>query len=75
MKVQVELFGELGLGAEESPVLLELGPGSTVADAISQLQFRSGEVWLAKIGQALVDRDHRLQDGDTLVLFPAVGGG
>ena len=75
MMVSVQLVGDLGRRTEESPIRLQVRQGSTVAEVIALLELRSGEVWLAKVGQSLVGRDRRLEEGDLVVLLPPVGGG
>jgi sulfur carrier protein ThiS len=75
MKIVVRLYGGLQSAAVSDRGTLDLPKDGTVADAIAALGFRSGEVWLTKLEDELVDRKRRLRSGDELLLIPPIGGG
>jgi molybdopterin converting factor small subunit len=75
MKVTIRLQGDLRRHVPSSPQETDLPDGATVSDAIAALGIRPGEVWLVRLDEELVDKDHILQTGDELSLIPPVAGG
>lgn len=79
MQVRVKLMASLrnqvppeARGAAQ----LELEPGATVTTALEKLSIPSAHVHLVMInGSAEPERNHPLNDGDELVIFPPVAGG
>lgn len=74
MRVTVKLFATLREGrfkAEEK----ELVDGSRVLDVFGMLNMKSEEIAICLVNGRDADEHHILKDGDTLALFPPVGGG
>ncbi|MBM7867770.1 MoaD/ThiS family protein [Heliobacterium gestii] len=55
--------------------LMEFPAGSAVRDALSVLAIPEKEVAICMVNGHSKEIDHILSDGDTLSLFPPVGGG
>lgn len=74
MQVNVKLFATLRQGrfAEERR---ETASGTTVADMIGELGIPEREVTLVFINGRHAGNETELKDGDTLALFPPIGGG
>jgi sulfur-carrier protein len=74
MKVTVKLFATFRIGrfGEESR---EYPQGTTVGSVITELSLPLDEIGATLINHRHVEEDHQLQDGDTLSIFPLVGGG
>jgi molybdopterin converting factor small subunit len=49
--------------------------GTTVADVVDGLSLPRAEVGIIMINSRHADFDRRLAEGDTLALFPLLGGG
>ena len=75
MEISVRLLGNLRRHATAGPLQIEIREGTTVTEAIELLGLRPGEVWLAKLGEQLVEMNRPLREGDELLLIPPVGGG
>ena len=81
MKVEALYFGVLKDFFEAERDIVELAPGSTVADLLKQL--RDGDaaepaVWKSlaiAVNQEYVSADYVLHDGDEVGLLPPVSGG
>ncbi len=81
MQLQVLYFAVFRerLGLEGEPLVLD--DGATVATALAALEGRHPIVrtlrgrFRVAVNQAMVGDDHRLTDGDELVLIPPVAGG
>jgi len=73
MRVTVKLFATFREGrfVEETR---EYAPAATVADAVSDLALE-GKVAIIFLNNRHARPDQPLSDGDTLALFPPVGGG
>lgn len=65
-------FPSLPLGAVMS---VELDEGATFGDLLLRIGIPHKEVKLALLNGIPCTIDQVLQDGDTLSLFPAIGGG
>lgn len=74
LHVTVKLFATLREG-RFSMRAMELAAGSTVADVARILAIPQEEVALIMVNHRHRDMDHVLADGETLALFPPVGGG
>jgi len=75
MDISVRLLGNLRRHAPTGSLQIEVQEGTTVAKVIELLGLRPGDVWLAKLGDQLVDMNHPLRGGGDLLLIPPIGGG
>ncbi len=74
MKITVKLFA--GFRNDRFKVDdLEFPENATVVDVLDALKINSPELGVAMINGRHVTREHVLADGETLSLFPKVGGG
>ena len=74
MRVTVKLFATFRDGrfkVEER----DLPEGSQVLDLLVPLRILPEEIAICLVNGRSVDEKHVLRDGDTLALFPPVGGG
>lgn len=74
MKVTVKLFAtfrEGRFGQEQR----EYAAGTTVGDILQELDLPSDEIGATLINHRHVEEDQPLQEGDSLSIFPLVGGG
>lgn len=74
MDVTVKLFatfrnGRFTVETREYPV------GTTVADVLAALEIPEDEIGATLVRSRHVEEDYILADGDTLSIFPLVGGG
>lgn len=74
MKVTVKLFATLRQRRFDIDTL-DLPPGTTVGDVIQKLGIPEKEVTLIFINGRHGELSSELRDGDTLGMFPPVGGG
>lgn len=74
MEVNVKLFATLRDGRFKEQTV-ELSDHSKVADVIGKFDLPFEEVAISMVNGRDVDNDYQLQNGDTLALFPPVGGG
>lgn len=74
MQVKVKLFVTLrdGRFKEESTNLNET---SRILDVIQKYDIPMEEVAICLVNGREADKEHSLQEGDTVSLFPPVGGG
>jgi molybdopterin converting factor small subunit len=74
MKVTVKLFASFRAGRFDiETVAYPLG--TTVADVADSLKLPSNELGIMMINNRHVKLDSLIADGDTLALFPLLGGG
>jgi len=74
MQVTVKLFATFRIGRfsiEER----SLREGTTVGQIVEELAIPKGELGILLVNSRHVDLDRELHDGDTLAIFPLVGGG
>lgn len=74
MNVTVKLFASFRAGRFD----IETGDypaGTTVADVADQLNLPQSELGIMMVNNRHVKLGHILVDGDTLALFPLLGGG
>lgn len=74
MNVKVKLFATFRtgrFGAEDR----EYEPGTTVRNVIDELSLPLDDIGATLINGRHVEEDCELQEGDTLSIFPLVGGG
>lgn len=74
MKVRVKLFASLRENNEKE-MDLDLAEGSTPLDVIARINICEKDVAIIMINGRGKGEDTPLKEGDTLSLFPAVGGG
>lgn len=74
MKITVKLFATLREGRPPLQTL-EFPEGKGVVEVIRALNIPEQEVALIFVNGRHADPEDRLKDGDTLALFPPVGGG
>lgn len=74
MRITIKLFATFRTGrfdVETRP----LPPGATVGAAIEELRIPRRELGIVLVNSVHASPDKVLEDGDTLALFPLVGGG
>lgn len=74
MQVKVKLFATLREGREKEQ-LMSLDDSATPADIFKVLNIPANEVAILFINGQDGEFDQPLKDGDTLSIFPPVGGG
>jgi molybdopterin converting factor small subunit len=74
MTIMVKLFATLREGRFDS-ALRQYTSRTTVADVMRDLALSDRDVALTLVNGRHADLDHALNDGDTLALFPPIGGG
>jgi molybdopterin converting factor small subunit len=74
MNVTVKLFASFRTGRFEIEPM-EFPPGTTVADVADSLKLPRNELGIMLINSRHVKLERLLEDGDTLALFPLLGGG
>ena len=74
MRITVKLFASLRTGRFDE-ASLELRDGATIADAIAAACIREGEATVIFRNSRHAETGEALTEGDTLSLFPPVGGG
>lgn len=74
MRITIRLFANLreGHAPEES---LELSPGTTVSAMIKELKVPESVVMLIFVNGRHASPETTLNEGDTVALFPPIGGG
>jgi molybdopterin converting factor small subunit len=74
MRITVRLFATLreGHAPEES---LELSPGATISAMIKELKLPESIVTLVFVNGRHASSETTLNEGDTVALFPPIGGG
>lgn len=74
MRVTVKLFATLRQGRFDIDTF-DLAENTTVGDIVTKLGIPRNEVTLIFVNGRHADRTTRLADGDSVALFPPVGGG
>ena len=74
MQVTVKLFAEFRRGRFISRTG-DYPPNTSVARVLEELELPEKEVGIALVNGRHADTDGTLKDGDTLSLFPLIGGG
>ncbi|OPY82221.1 MAG: ThiS family protein [Syntrophorhabdus sp. PtaU1.Bin153] len=74
MRVTTKLFATLRRGRFDIDTF-DLPEGATVDDIITKLGIPENEVTLIFVNGRRADRATQLADGDSVALFPPVGGG
>ena len=74
MKITVKLFASFRSGRFEVETV-DYPPGTTVADVADSLKLPQSELGIMMINNRHVKPERVLAEGDTLALFPLLGGG
>jgi molybdopterin converting factor small subunit len=74
MHITVKLFATLRQGKFDIDTL-DLPPGTTVGDIVKNLGIPEKEVTLIFVNGVHGELQTEVKDGDTVALFPPVGGG
>lgn len=74
MDITVKLFATFRTGRFTIETR-EYPDGTTVADVVRELKLSEQELGIMMVNSRHVKLDHRLAEGDTLALFPLLGGG
>jgi molybdopterin converting factor small subunit len=79
VKVEVQLFatlaGYLPAGAKGDSTILDVPPGTTVANLVESLGIPNDLECLTVVNGHDAAPAHRLAEGDVLSLFPPLAGG
>jgi len=74
MQVTIKLFATFREG-RFAVDKREYTQGTKVGLIVDELDIPREQLGIVMVNSRHVDLDHKLQDGDTLALFPLVGGG
>ena len=74
MKVTVKLFASFRTGRFDIETV-DYPPGTTVANVADSIKLPRNELGIMMINNRHVKLDSLIADGDTLALFPLLGGG
>jgi len=74
MKVTVKLFASFRTGRFEMETI-DYPAGTTVADVAESLKLPHSELGIMLVNSRHVKPERVLAEGDTLALFPLLGGG
>ena len=73
MLITVKLFATFRKGRFDSQVR-EVSPGTTVANVVDELRL-PGSIGIIFVNSRHADPSQELSNGDTVTIFPLVGGG
>lgn len=73
MRITVKLFATFRKGRFVEEVR-EVPPGTTVSAVVEEMRL-PGSIGIIFVNSCHADLSHELSDGDTLAVFPLVGGG
>ncbi len=73
MRITVKLFATFRKGRVDAEVR-EVSPGTTVSGIVHELRL-PGSVGILFVNSRRADMSQELSDGDTVSIFPLVGGG
>lgn len=74
MHIKINLFATLRKDRFET-ALREYTAGSTVLDVLNDLSIPENEAAIVFVNGRHADPEHVMLDGDTLSIFPPIGGG
>ena len=74
MQITVRLFASHRAGRFNEAVL-DYPPGVSVGDGVQALSIARKELGIVLVNGRLASLDQKLNEGDTLALFPLVSGG
>ena len=75
MNIQIRCYATLAKYQPHPAEALDIDPESTVADVASSLGIDQKEIKVAFVNGKHALLSAKLQNGDRVALFPAVGGG
>ncbi|MBU8913633.1 MAG: MoaD/ThiS family protein [Spirochaetales bacterium] len=73
--VQTRLFGSLRTLRPPNAEAFPVEPDATIEDLLGDLRIPAGKVHLTFLNGVKVDQDALVSDGDTIGIFPPLGGG
>lgn len=74
MKITVKLFATFRLGRFDIEVR-DYPPGTKVSQVVDELELSRDKLGILMVNSRHVDLERVLVDGETLAIFPLVGGG
>jgi len=74
MKVTVKLFATFRAGRFDIETR-QYPDGTTVEQIVAELQLPREKLGIVMVNSRHVDLDREMRDGETLAIFPLVGGG
>lgn len=74
MQVTIKLFATFRNG-RFSIETRQLRPGATVSQTVEELRIPKGDVGVVLVNSRHASPDRVLEEGDTMALFPLLGGG
>lgn len=74
MQITVKLFATFRIG-RFAATTREVAKGTTIADVIRELRIPETEIGMIILNNRHSDPECLLKEGDTLSIFPLVGGG
>jgi molybdopterin synthase sulfur carrier subunit len=74
MRITVKLFATFRKGRFDMETRI-VPPGATVTTIIEDARLPEGEIGILLVNGRHSDRTRELADGDTVAIFPLVGGG
>lgn len=74
MKITVKLFATFRLGRFDIEVR-DYPQGTKVSEVVDELELSRDKLGILMVNSRHVDLDRVLMDGETLAIFPLVGGG
>lgn len=74
MKITVKLFATFRLGRFDIEVR-DYPQGTKVSEVVDELELSRDKLGILMVNSRHVDLDRVLVDGETLAIFPLVGGG
>ncbi len=74
MRITIKLFATFRIG-RFAEVTRDYPAGTRIADIIGELHIPEKEVGMIMLNNRHAEPDQELHDGDSLALFPLVGGG
>lgn len=74
MRITVKLFATFRKGRFDEQVR-EVPPGTTVSRIVDEAGLPKREIGIVLVNSRHADLSRELSDGDTIAVFPLVGGG
>lgn len=77
MKIYFRVFGGLTDRFAELLVKphLDLNEGTTLAEFLQRYPFPPKAYWMVTVNKSMVEDSYLLKEGDTIEVFPPIGGG
>ena len=74
MQINLKLFATFRVGRFAAETR-QYPPGTLIAEVIRELQIPEAQIGMIMLNHRHADSDQELNEGDTLAIFPLVGGG